>query len=494
MIRFNKGRLSLSSVQLLTLLMLPLWFTRIASAADAVPHMPGLPRVRVAADGRTFETEDGQPFVPMGVNYFRPHTGWAPQLWKQFDAEATRQDFHRMKELGVNCVRVFLTYGSFFTEPDALNSEGLAKFDQFLKMAEEAGIYVHPTGPDHWEGLPAWARTDRIADERVLDALERFWTLFAERYCGRTVLFAYDLLNEPCVSWDTPPMRSKWNKWLDETYGSAAETAKAWGMSRQEIQWGEEVPPPKDDALGNQRLLDYQRFREQIADTWTRRQTAAIKQADPSALVTVGMIQWSVPALLPGSVSHYAAFRPQRQAQLVDFMEVHFYPLATGFYEYKDREDELRNLAYLESVVGEVAKTGKPVVVAEFGWYGGGPLTIGGGHPHASEEDQARWCRCAVEVTQGLAAGWLNWGFYDTPEARDVSQRTGMLTADGQMKAWGHQFKDLSRNLAGQHLPAAELGPRPVLDWQEVITSAKAAEEFREHYFQAFRRDQDSQE
>ena len=35
-----------------------------------------------------------------------------------------------MKQWGVNCVRVFLTYGSFLTEPNSLCPEGLAKFDR----------------------------------------------------------------------------------------------------------------------------------------------------------------------------------------------------------------------------------------------------------------------------------------------------------------------------------------------------------------------------
>jgi hypothetical protein len=96
----------------------------VGNASDWV-LAAALPKVRVAGDGRTLETAEGQPLVPMGVNYFRPGTGWAPQLWKQFDAEATRRDFLRMKQLGVNCVRVFLTYGSFFTQPDRLNEDGL---------------------------------------------------------------------------------------------------------------------------------------------------------------------------------------------------------------------------------------------------------------------------------------------------------------------------------------------------------------------------------
>src|SRR5437879_4679551 len=89
----------------------------IAAQAAEVPSseikVTPLPKVRVAADGRGLETASGKPFVPFGLTYYRPGTGWAPQVWKQFDAEATRRDFARMKELGVNCVRVFLSFGSF---------------------------------------------------------------------------------------------------------------------------------------------------------------------------------------------------------------------------------------------------------------------------------------------------------------------------------------------------------------------------------------------
>jgi len=447
-----------------------------------------LPKIGIAPDGRTFQAADGRPFVPMGVNYFRPGTGWAPQLWKRFDPEATRQDFARMKELGVNCVRVFLTYGSFFTESSALYAEGLGKFDQFLRMAESAGIYVHPTGPDHWEGIPSWAATDRIADERVLAALENFWRLFAQRYRGRNVIFAYDLLNEPHVAWDSPAMRTRWNRWLQSRYPSAAKAAEAWGVPADAVRWGDQRPPKPQDAPGDPQLLDYQEFREEIADEWTRRQVAAIKSADPEALATVGLIQWSVPAA-GGGPQQYAAFRPKRLARLLDFMEVHFYPLAAGFYEYTRPEDETRNLAYLESVVREVAAAGRPVVLAEFGWYGGGKLTINRGvHPAATEEQQAQWCRRAVETTAGLAAGWLNWGLYDHPEARDVTQLTGLLTVDGKPKAWAREFHRLVAGFDGKPLPPASLGPRPALDWDRAITSPKTGQQFRDEYYDAFRK------
>jgi hypothetical protein len=105
-------------------------------ALSWVAHAEGksLPKVRIARNGHEFVAGFSKPFVPFGVNYYRPGTGWAPQVWKQFDAKATREDFARMKELGVNCVRVFLSYGSFYHTPGILDTNGLAKFDQFLAI------------------------------------------------------------------------------------------------------------------------------------------------------------------------------------------------------------------------------------------------------------------------------------------------------------------------------------------------------------------------
>lgn len=444
-----------------------------------------LDKVIVDKEGQGFCLRDGRRFIPWGVNYFRPGTGWAPQLWKQFDVNETRKDFRRMQQLGVNCVRVFLTYGSFFSEPDRLNETGLAKFDQFLNIAEEFGIYVHPTGPDHWEGLPPFARQDRIASPEALEAVCRFWTLFAARYKGRSVIFAYDLLNEPSVPWESPFLVAEWNRWLAARYGSLDNLSRAWSMPAEKIAWGQ-VPAP-DAARPSPQLLDYQLFREEIADTWTRRQAEAIKAVDPEALVTVGLIQWSVPVLLPGPRS-YSAFRPERQARFLDFLEVHFYPLAGGFYEYRNEKDELANLAYLHAVVREVAKAGKPVILAEFGWYGGGRLTINEGrHPPATEEQQARWCRRAVEVSRPWIQGWLNWGLYDHPEARDVTQLTGLLRVDGTPKVWGRSFSELAKSgdlekpLAGTASPES----LPELDWNRAVVDMEYARSYREKYFSA---------
>ncbi len=115
----------LSAILIAALFLSPVF--ALAGSRDSTETHSPLPKIRVAPDGRTFRTAKGGPFVPFGVNYYRPGTSWAPQVWKQFDADATRRDFARIKELGVNCVRVFLSYGAFCTEPGALKPEGLQK-------------------------------------------------------------------------------------------------------------------------------------------------------------------------------------------------------------------------------------------------------------------------------------------------------------------------------------------------------------------------------
>jgi hypothetical protein len=323
----------------------------------------------------------------------------------------------------------------------------------------------------------------------MLSGLESFWKLLAARLRGRNVVFAYDLRNEPEVAWDSPAMRVKWNRWIVQKHGTAGKALASWGATHRSLELDQVPIPEGKDAARDRHLLDYQRFREDIGDDWTRRQVTAIKSADPGALVTVGLIQWSVPSLLP-RVQHYSGFRPERQARLLDFLEIHFYPLDRGAYEYRSDEEEARNLAYLESVVGAVAQTGKAVIVAEFGWYGGGkPKFDRGAHPAATEEQQARWCRGLIETTRGLAVGWLNWGFYDQPEATDCSELTGLFTADGQPKAWGRAFQELAREFAGHAVTRNKLGPRPALDWDLCVTSARAGNEYRRSYFEAFTRE-----
>ena len=446
---------------------------RPSPGSDALPGPKNaLPKIRVDRPHHAFIDAAGKPFVPFGVSYYRPGTGWAPQLWKEFDAEATRRDFARLKKQGANVVRVFISFGSFYTEPGRLNPDGLAKFDRLLDLADEAGLYVHPTGPDAWEGMPAWTAGLNFmnidANEASLKALEEYWRMFAGRYRGRSTIWAYDLRNEPSLAWDTPYLRREWTMWR-----------------KPHDQAHDRAPAPVPDLKAKPSvadLADYQRFREGLAQKWVACQSRAIHAVDPAALVTVGLLQWSIPAQRL-ALDQYAGFRPSVIAADLDFMELHYYPLVQGAYDYGSPAAEAVNLAVLEAMARECAKPGLPLVIAEFGWYGGGPLNPGG--KPATEEQQAQWCRKVVEVTAPMACGWLNWGMYDHPQAKDVSRLTGLFTVEGHEKAWGRVFRDLAQRYAARP-PVFALPARPDLPWDACTQSSDAMEQFRQEYLKSF--------
>ncbi|MHC4642009.1 MAG: hypothetical protein ACYS32_10215, partial [Planctomycetota bacterium] len=123
----------------------------------------------VSADGQGFsERDSGRSYIPFGTNYYDPHTGWAPKIWRQFDAEKVREHFLVMSKLGVNCARVFLTAGSFQPDANTISEESLSKLDTLIKIARETRIRLILTGPDHWEGSPSYWRPDRFAGEEAL--------------------------------------------------------------------------------------------------------------------------------------------------------------------------------------------------------------------------------------------------------------------------------------------------------------------------------------
>jgi endo-1,4-beta-mannosidase len=406
---------------------------------------PKMELIVVDADGQGFiERDSGRPYIPFGTNYYDPHTGWAPKLWRQFDAEKVREHFRLMSKLGVNCARLFLTAGSFQPTAKTIDEKSLKKLDTLIKIAQETDIRLILTGPDHWEGSPSYWRPDRFAGEEALQALEHFWKTIGQRYKGEPAIFAWDLLNEPHLPWYVKEWKGRWDTWLKKTYRNWESLKGVWDDElTQKDRWGEVTVPENQAETNNPRLRDWQLFREYLADEWVRRQVEALRGADPTHLITVGYIQWSYPLVRPGRPGRYSAFNPHRQHRWLDFITIHFYP--TMGAPYNSEENWRNNLSYLQAVL-TYCHSGKPVVLGEFGWYGGGAPQR---HPYLSEAEQARWINAEIEVSRSLTDGWLSWPFADSPSSTDISLFAGLVKADLTVKAWGRRFKELSANLSG---------------------------------------------
>ena len=436
------------------------WYPAIISAIDN-QHME---LIKVAHDGQGFvEIHSGKPYIPFGTNYYDPNTGWAPKLWRQFDEDKVRRHFRLMSNLGVNCARVFLTAGSFQPTAEKVEEQALEKLDKLVEIAGHNSIRLILTGPDHWEGVPDYWKPDRFTGRTALQALENFWTVVAQRYRGEPAIFAWDLLNEPHIPWFVEQWRPKWNEWLQSNYMNREALKATWGDElTKEDEWGNVAVPKNRPESGNPRLLDFQHFREHLADEWVRRQVEVIRRIDPAHLITVGYIQWSYPLVRPGNPGRYAAFNPRRQTQLLDFMTIHFYPTLGG--PFQSEENWRNNISYLQAVLA-YCHSGKPVILGEFGWYGGGAPQY---HPYLSEQQQARWISGEIEASRSLADGWLSWPFADSPESRDISLFAGLVKADLSLKVWGLKFKELASNLPELKKPTPEL---PSFDFNKALTA-----------------------
>jgi hypothetical protein len=393
----------------------------------------------IAADpnGKGFvEERSKQPFVPFGTNYYDPNIGWPPKMWQQFNVEHVTYEFGIMNRLGVNCARVFLAATTFQPDINTINREALAKLDTLIKIARDANVRLILTGPDHWEGRPAYWEPDRFAGEDAMKALDNFWRVVGRRYRGEPTILAWDLLNEPEMPWFIESWRPQWNAWLEAKYTGRDNLKTAWGEELgADEQLGAIKVPENAAKQGNPRLLDLQLFREHLADAWVKRQVDVLRKADPTHMITVGYIQWSYPVVRPGNPSVYSAFNPHRQKQWLDFISVHFYPLMGQPFESK--ESWQKNLAYLQSLLA-YCQTEKPLVLEEYGWYGGGTPQD---HPYLDEDQQARWVLAEIEASRRLARGWLSWPLADTPEATDMSSYGGLVRTNMGYKIWAWWFQ-----------------------------------------------------
>jgi hypothetical protein len=445
------------------------WVATVLGLASLLSMMgcsssPRMNSISLAPDAHGFvDQTSGEAFVPFGTNYYDPNTGWPPHVWSRFKPDLVKLHFKTMQKLGVNCARVFLTAGAFQPDPDTVDKGALEKLDTLVAIARRCGIRLIVTAPTDWEGEPNYWKPDRFTSEAALQASRNLWTILGRRYRGEPAILAWDIVSEPEMPWHVESWDPLWNGWLQAKYANRDGLKAAWGDELTDTEQMGAIAVAKDVAVaGNPRLLDWQLFREHLADEWVTKQVQTLREADPTHLVTIGYIQWSYPIARPGDPHIYSAFNPRRQAQWLDFVSVHFYPLmgepfaSPAYWE--------QNLAYLQTILA-YCQAGKPVVLEEYGWYGGGAPQ---GRMLLDGDQQKSWIAAEIEASRRLARGWLSWPFADTPESTDMALFGGMVTQSMAVKSWGWQFHTFAEHVSVLPQPMPEL---PAFDFAQTLTA-----------------------
>lgn len=122
----------------------------------------------------------------------------------------SERDFDVIKTFGFNVVRLPVNYVLIADEkpPYAMREAGLKWIDRALQMAEAHGIYVILD----LHGAPGRQSTDQPSgevnanhlffDPAAQQGMLDIWTALARRYKDRSVIAAYDLVNEPFGNFD----------------------------------------------------------------------------------------------------------------------------------------------------------------------------------------------------------------------------------------------------------------------------------------------------
>ncbi|MBU6400674.1 MAG: cellulase family glycosylhydrolase [Verrucomicrobia bacterium] len=336
----------------------------------------GIERIVVSADGRRFLTANSRrPFHPWGLNY-----GNAGRLMEDFwdtDWATFAADFKKMKALGANVARVHLQFGKFMRGPNQPDPAALRQFARLLRLAEKTGLYLDVTGLACYRStdVPKWY--DVMDEPARWAAQAKFWSAIAQAGASHPVVFCYDLINEPLSP----------------------------GGPRKPGQWGSGSRLGGYDFLQFIALDPTGRKREDIPVQWIRGLTAAIRQHDRAALITVGLLPWS------RDWEFLSGFLPEKVGPELDFLSVHIYP------DSKKPDEALECLRHFA--------VGKPVVIEETF-----PLSCSG-----AELEQF------LLASRGFACGWI--GHYDgrTPTEYDALERAGKLTlAQGMYREWLRLF------------------------------------------------------
>jgi hypothetical protein len=331
--------------------------------ADAVPRI-------VVRDGGFAEGETGRAFVPYGFNFvrLRPRTpgmiAHATFDDDYYDTEEAETLFRDLAAHGFNAVRVFIDPSSpgvgLFESREAtrLSPAYMRNVCDFLARARRHNVYVLPTfsmwGPNSaWLARgngdkPSVSGANRLyfiegaADTRAAMLREFVQAIKARDPGLLPAVLAYELQNELCYFADAEP--------LSLTEGTFAFGGQTYDLSSEE-------------AL--QQLMDC------VSLHWVNAGVAAVRQADPEALVSISVFTFAAvgrsgPQRLRSDKTGDSRV-PARPLALIDsdvsYLDVHLYPRSDMAARMNA---DLQSIEF-DALQRRAGQVGKPIIVGEFG-------------------------------------------------------------------------------------------------------------------------------
>jgi hypothetical protein len=415
-------------------------------------------RIRVATDGWNFEDEAGAPFTPFGGNVLNDVHPVKGTLFDRFDADDVERRFAAMQSIGLNTLRQPIGVNHVFDAATGLKADGMRHWETFIGLAERYGVRLMPVGG--YLGSNDWFDGEILVDDGApLDDACAFWRAFCGAFTDHPAIFAWDIRNETLydqkqhdlvgsgtVSAAQRHLTAGWPAFLQARYGTVALMNAAYGA------WGGFTDFAGVPAYigfhndpGHPVADDFKHYLNAKGFRWSERQVDAIRAASPRTMVCSGNNGWLFPDM---DLWLANGFHNRAHHALYDFISIHPYPAPQC--QPGGHGDPLNGGAalafWLDAVVGmaRLDYYHKPVVLQEFGWYGGGESRFLGPLPYRSEAEHAAYTRTLITHLLPHANGFINWPLCDMPDAGDISNHGGLFTHDVRPKALAAVYADLA--------------------------------------------------
>lgn len=419
--------------------------------------------IHVAPDRWNFIEDGGGYFLPLGGNVLNDQHPAQGTLFDHFDADDVERRLAAMQAIGLNVLRQPIGVNHVFTPFTGLLAEGMRHWERFLALAEQYGVRVMPVGG--YVGSNDWFDAALLADDgRPLEESCAFWAAFVPAFRDHPAIFAWDIRNELLYDvqehmtvggGETSPAAAHlvagWPAYLEARYGSVAMMNRRYA-GWETFQTFDAVPAfiRFYDDPGNPMAADFRHYLNEKGYRWSKRQVDVIRAASPGHMVCSGNNGWLFP-----DMDLYLAngFHNRAHHDLYDFVTIHPYPapqcLPTG---HGDPLEGGEALAFWLDAVVAMARIDfyeKPVVLQEFGWYGGGESQFLCPLPFRSEKEHATYMQTLIERLLPHASGFINWPLCDMPGSNDISNHGGIFTHDARPKALASVYQSLATRWQG---------------------------------------------
>ena len=325
--------------------------------------------------------------------------------WTDFDAVEVADDLVRIAAAGFDSIRIFLTWEDFQPTPDTVSTEMLDKLIVVADLAADLSLRLMPTlFTGHMSGvnwIPDWALGSPASTQRF------------------RVVSAGSVSRRELRSWFSDPEITAAQALLARRSAEAlAGHAAVWAWDLGNENSNCVIPNGRAAGL-----------------SWLDRTTAAIREADPSVAITIGLHM--------EDLEEDRKLGPAEAATVCDFLTMHGYPIYAPWAAGPTDEHLLGFLTEVTRWLGN----GAEVVFSEFGL----PTSIEGPSSRGDDEPMLVGEQTAADYTDRAlrslrlagASGAMLWcandyipAIWDDPPLDEATHERsfGLWRADGSPK------------------------------------------------------------